>query len=60
MKRVGVLLGGPSSEHEISILSGLAVLRALGTLGRFEAVPIFITQAGTWLFGREHRWASPA
>ena len=59
MKRVGVLLGGPSSEHEISILSGLNVLRALRDRGQYEAVPIFITQNGAWLFGDKQAWMSP-
>ena len=37
--RVGVLLGGESSEREISMKSGQAVLTALASLG-VEAVPI--------------------
>lgn len=54
-----MLLGGPSSEHEISILSGLNVLRALRDRGQYEAVPIFITQNGTWLFGDKRAWMLP-
>ena len=34
--RVAVLLGGDSSEREISLLSGNAVLAALQGRGRFE------------------------
>ena len=60
MKRVGVLLGGPSSEHEISILSGMCVLRAIREAGRVLAVPIFISQNGAWLFGDERAWMSPS
>ena len=59
MKRVGVLLGGPSSEHEISILSGLNVARALKDHAHYEAVPIFITQNGAWLFGENREWLLP-
>lgn len=60
MKRVGVLLGGPSSEHEVSILSGLNVVRALKGHARYEAVPIFISQNGAWLFGDKREWLSPS
>ena len=31
--KVAVLMGGPSAEHEISILSGTAVLEALQSQG---------------------------
>ena len=58
MKPIGVLMGGPSSEHDVSLLSGMNVMRALE--GRFEAVPIFITKSGAWLFGHERRWVNPA
>ncbi|MDA1334774.1 MAG: D-alanine--D-alanine ligase [bacterium] len=55
--RVGVLMGGPSSEHDVSLMSGMNVLRALK--GRVEAYPIFITKAGSWLFGDEQRLIMP-
>jgi D-alanine-D-alanine ligase len=58
MKRIGVLLGGPSSEHDVSVLSGLNVIRALE--GTFDVVPIFITRTGEWLFGAERQWMHPA
>ncbi|MEK7631113.1 MAG: D-alanine--D-alanine ligase [Patescibacteria group bacterium] len=57
MKRIGVLLGGPSVEHDVSVLSGLNVIRALE--GAYEAVPIFITRTGEWLFGGQRQWLSP-
>ncbi len=57
MKRIGVLLGGPSSEHDVSVLSGLNVLRALE--GRYDAIPIFITRTGEWLFGANRQWMHP-
>jgi D-alanine-D-alanine ligase len=38
-KKIAVLRGGPSSEREVSLRSGLAVLKALRTLGA-EAFPI--------------------
>jgi D-alanine-D-alanine ligase len=38
-KKIGVLLGGMSSEREVSIMSGKAILQALGELG-YQALPI--------------------
>lgn len=45
--RVGVLFGGRSGEHEVSLRSAIAVLRALDPK-RYEAVPIAITRRGRW------------
>jgi D-alanine-D-alanine ligase len=46
--RVGILFGGQSAEHEISILSARNVLAALD-LTRFEPVLIGIDKSGRWL-----------
>jgi D-alanine-D-alanine ligase len=46
--RVGILYGGQSAEHEISILSARNVLAALDR-ERFEPVLIGIDKAGRWL-----------
>ena len=46
--RVGVLFGGRSSEHEVSLASARNVMDALRQAGH-EVVPIGITQAGRWL-----------
>ena len=45
--RVAVLMGGRSSEHEISIASGRSVLAGLAEAG-YEAVPIEISREGRW------------
>jgi D-alanine-D-alanine ligase len=45
--RVAVLLGGRSSEHEISVVSGRSVLEALDP-DRYETVSIGIGQDGRW------------
>ena len=42
--RIGVLMGGPSSERKISLKSGTAVFEALSAIGQ-EAVAIDITTA---------------
>lgn len=46
--RVGVLFGGRSGEHEVSIASAASVLAALDP-EKYEAVPIGITREGNWL-----------
>ncbi|MDD3087405.1 MAG: D-alanine--D-alanine ligase [Candidatus Omnitrophica bacterium] len=43
--RIGVLMGGPSSERKISLKSGKAVLRALREAG-VDAVPVVINSEG--------------
>lgn len=46
--RVGIVFGGQSAEHEVSILSARNVLAALDP-SRFEPVLIGIDKAGRWL-----------
>src|SRR3954469_10616024 len=46
--RVGILFGGRSGEHEVSLLSAASVMQAIDK-SRFEVVPIGITKAGRWL-----------
>jgi D-alanine-D-alanine ligase len=48
--RVGILFGGRSGEHEVSLLSAASILKAIDRT-RFEVVPIGITKAGRWLAG---------
>lgn len=45
--RIGVLMGGPSSEHEVSLNTGKMVLRNLDPK-KFKAVPIKIDRNGDW------------
>ena len=48
--RVGILFGGRSGEHEVSLASAASVIRALDA-EKYEAVPIGITKDGRWLVG---------
>ena len=48
--RVGVLFGGRSGEHEVSLASAASVIRALDP-EKYEPVPIGITKDGRWLVG---------
>lgn len=52
--RVGILFGGQSAEHEISILSARNVLAALDR-DRFEPVLVGIDKGGRWLAQDERR-----
>ena len=48
--RIGVLFGGRSTEHEVSILSARSIIAAMDPQ-RFEAVPLYIDKNGRWLVG---------
>src|SRR5262245_11117502 len=50
--RVGVIYGGRSGEHEVSMRSAATVIGALDPQ-RFDVVPIAITKDGRWLTGRD-------
>jgi len=46
--RVGVLFGGRSGEHEVSLLSAASILKAIDRR-KFDVAPIGITKEGRWL-----------
>src|SRR5580704_10743225 len=46
--RVGVLFGGRSGEHEVSLLSAASVLNAIDK-NKYEVIPIGITKEGRWV-----------
>lgn len=46
--RIGVIFGGRSGEHEVSIRSARSVIEAMDT-SKYEVVPIAITKTGNWL-----------
>ncbi len=48
--KVGVIFGGRSGEHEVSLQSGQSVMDALDR-DKYEIVPIGITKNGRWLTG---------
>lgn len=47
-QRVGVIFGGRSGEHEVSVLSARGVMAALDR-ERWEVVPLGVTKNGSWL-----------
>ncbi|MGH2481376.1 MAG: D-alanine--D-alanine ligase family protein, partial [Ktedonobacteraceae bacterium] len=52
--RVGLVFGGRSGEHEVSLASAQAVQTNLDP-EKYEVVPIGITKTGSWLLGAEPR-----
>jgi D-alanine-D-alanine ligase len=50
--RVGVIFGGRSGEHEVSLMSARSVMSAMDAQ-RFEIVPIGISKEGRWIAGTD-------
>jgi len=48
--RVGVICGGRSAEHQVSLVSAGSVIKALDK-DKYEVIPIGITNRGEWLAG---------
>jgi D-alanine-D-alanine ligase len=48
--RVGLIFGGRSGEHEVSVLSANSVMEAMDPT-RYEVIPIGITKSGQWMPG---------
>lgn len=46
--RVVVMMGGPSSEHDVSMASGAEVFRVLQSTGQFEVQALTISREGQW------------
>ncbi len=49
-KRIGLLYGGKSAEHEVSLSTAQAVTKALN-FEKYEVYPVYITQDGEWRRG---------
>jgi D-alanine-D-alanine ligase len=50
--KLGLLYGGKSAEHKVSLQTAMAVTKALD-LTKFEVHPIYITDSGKWVRGAE-------
>ena len=50
--RVGVIFGGRSAEHQVSLVSAGSVIKALDKT-KYEIIPIGITPEGKWLSSPE-------
>lgn len=49
---VGIIFGGRSGEHEVSLVSATSVMKALNK-DKYNIVPIGITKKGKWIVGRQ-------
>lgn len=49
-QRLGVIYGGKSSEHEVSIHTALSVMNAVNK-EQYEVIPIYINMEGQWIQG---------
>lgn len=56
--RVGVLYGGRSAEHDVSVMSARNVFAAIDR-DRFDVVPIAVTKTGRWLLVDPTRAGEP-
>ncbi len=56
--RVGILFGGKSGEHEVSLRSAASVAAALDK-SKYDVIPIGITKEGHWLSSGESRKLLP-
>ena len=48
--KLGVLFGGVSVEHEISIITAIQAMNSLDE-AKYEIIPIYIAKDGTWYYG---------
>lgn len=51
-KKVGVIFGGRSGEHTVSLQSAASVMEAIDKV-KYDLVPIGITQGGSWIVGKD-------
>ena len=51
-KKVAVIFGAKSPEHDVSIVTGLQALKAID-ITQFEVFPVYIAPNGEWLIGQE-------
>jgi D-alanine-D-alanine ligase len=57
--RVGILFGGRSAEHEVSLRSAKNIIDAIDT-NKYEVVLIGIDKKGRWHLNEESRFLLPA
>jgi D-alanine-D-alanine ligase len=50
MKRVGVIIGGKSVEHEVSIITGLQIFENIDK-NKYDPLIIYIDKTGRWFIG---------
>lgn len=51
MKKLGLVYGGKSAEHEVSLSTARAVMQAID-FTKYEIIPVYITYDGEWRTGQ--------
>ena len=51
MKKVGVLFGGRSVEHEVSVITAMQIIENIDKT-KYEPIPIYVDKDGRWLTGK--------
>jgi D-alanine-D-alanine ligase len=51
-KRIAVIFGGKSPEHEVSVITGLQVIENIDR-EKFDVLPIYVAKDGRWFSGPE-------
>jgi D-alanine-D-alanine ligase len=49
---IGVMFGGRSVEHEVSIITGIQVIENIDK-SKYEVIPIYVSKEGDWYTGKE-------
>ena len=52
--KIGVIFGGMSTEHDVSVVSGTSVIKNLNK-DKYEIIPIYIDKNGEW-FSYDKNW----
>ena len=50
-KKLALVYGGKSAEHEVSLSTARAVTQAVD-FGKYEVIPVYITYEGEWRKGQ--------
>ena len=50
--KIAVFFGGKSSEHDISIITAMQVLKAINK-NKYQVLPVYISKNGKWFTGNE-------
>ncbi|MBR1544378.1 MAG: hypothetical protein IJ638_00330, partial [Alphaproteobacteria bacterium] len=50
--KVAVFFGGPSFEHDVSILTGLQVMQVID-ITKYEPIPVYVDIDGNWWTGKD-------
>jgi D-alanine-D-alanine ligase len=52
MKKVGVIFGGVTCEHDVSIVTGIQLIENIDK-SKYEVYPIYIHSDGEWYVGNK-------